>query len=95
MLANILLIRVVIIYCNIFLPLLLTALSVNLVVLLTLSCVTVPQPSYYLSIKPFSRSRVQPCDCPPFPHPLVTSWGFAALQYGQENHQVLVFSLWY
>ncbi len=42
MLANMLLIHVVIIYCKIFLPLLLTALSVNLVVLLTLSCVTVP-----------------------------------------------------
>ncbi len=33
---------VVIIYCNIFLPLLLTILSVYLVPLLTLSCVTVP-----------------------------------------------------
>ncbi len=49
MLDYILLIHVVIIHCNISLPLLLTALSVNLVVLLTLSCVTVPQPSYYLS----------------------------------------------
>ncbi len=44
MLANILLIHVVIIFCNIFLPLLLTALSVNLVVLLTFSYVTVPPP---------------------------------------------------
>ncbi len=69
MLANILLMHVVIIYCSIFPPLLLTALSVNLVVLLTLSCVTVPQPSYYLSIISFSRSRVQLCDCPPFPTP--------------------------
>ncbi len=33
---------VVIIYCSIFLPLLLTVLSVNLVLLLTLSRVTVP-----------------------------------------------------
>ncbi len=39
MLANILLIHVVIIF-----PLLLATLSVNLVVLLTLSCVTVPPP---------------------------------------------------
>ncbi len=53
MLAYILLIHVVIIHCNIFLPLLLTAISVNLVMLLTLSCVTAPQPSYYLSIIPF------------------------------------------
>ncbi len=36
--------QVVIIYCNIFLPLLLTILSVYLVPLLTLSCVTVPLP---------------------------------------------------
>ncbi len=35
---------VVIIYCNIFLPLFLTILSVYLVPLLTLSCVTVPLP---------------------------------------------------
>ncbi len=35
---------VVIIYCNIFLPLLLTILSVYLVPLLTLSCVNVPLP---------------------------------------------------
>ncbi len=35
---------VVIIYCNIFLPLLLTILSVYLIPLLTLSCVTVPLP---------------------------------------------------
>ncbi len=69
----ILLIHVVIIHCNNFLPLLLTASSVNLVVLLTLSCVTVPQPSYYLSITPFSRSRVQPCDCLPSTHPLVAA----------------------
>ncbi len=34
----------VIIHCNIFLPLLLTILSVYLVPLLTLSCVTVPLP---------------------------------------------------
>ncbi len=35
---------VVIIYCNIFFPLLLTALSANLVLILTLSCATLPQP---------------------------------------------------
>ncbi len=35
-------VSVVVIYCYIFLPLLLTTLSVNLAVLPTLSCVTVP-----------------------------------------------------
>ncbi len=59
---------VVIIYSNIFLPLLLTALSVNFVLLLTL-CDCSPHSSFYLSIIPFSRSRVQPCDCPPLFHP--------------------------
>ncbi len=40
---------VVVIYCNIFLPLLLTILSVVLVPLLTLSCVTVPPPPHPLA----------------------------------------------
>ncbi len=41
---------VVITYCNIFLPLLLTLLSDNLVLLLTLSHVTVPLPPTLVSI---------------------------------------------
>ncbi len=58
MLAYILLIHVVIIHCNIFLPLLLSALSVNLVVLLTLTSTAV---------------RLSPFNPPPTPSLLVAA----------------------
>ncbi len=51
---------VVIIYCNIFLPLLLTALSVNLVVLLTLSCDCPPPPHALATICQYGYPRNSP-----------------------------------
>ncbi len=68
MLAYILLIHVVIIHCNIFLPLLLTALSVKLVVLLTLSCVTVP-PTQLLPVNHTFLTLTKAVRLSPFPPP--------------------------